>query len=174
MRGEQFIINSLVLKNLQNPIKKDIGKHTPLSIIEVIQEEYWKELALKMQFGNTLSISVKHLGVYIPNLSKLKGYLRRGLRLLKKLRIKIKKAIETNGPIFDTAALMKLEQELTLKMKAAWKQVDEIRQLIIIRTIRSNNKKRKLGLEQDIKVNYEWFPFSFVPKLLIIADNPIK
>ena len=130
MFGTQGLVNRIILERKDNPISS-IGDITKLKIIEVMFDEQWKELNRKFQFAEECAITVPHFGRFAVNNSKLRKYIRNGIKQLRKLRkrIEILKTKKDFNP--ENSMSVVLERDLTLKIRASWKQLDNLRMLWI-------------------------------------------
>ena len=166
MRGEQFILNKLILDHPDNPIQKDIVDKSRLKIIEVIEDEFWKEFRRKIDFSNDPVIMIPFLGKFSTRYSPLKGYIRASVRRLRRLRKRI--AILKEKKNFDPEKSMTvmIERQLVLKVRASWKQLDQMRMTMIARIIVWNEKQRKLGTPEKIKRDYAQLEWKFKSQLL--------
>lgn len=139
MFGTQGLVNRVILEQKDNPITP-IGDLSVLRIMEIMFDEQWKELNKQFQFSEDCAITVPHFGRFAVNNSKLRKYVRDGVRQIRKLRARIKE-LELN-PKFEHEKSMTviLERDLVLKVRVAWKQLDSLRNLWISK---SNYYKRK-------------------------------
>lgn len=163
MRGEQSVINQKVLKHLNNPIKDSIGGKTPEEIIRVIEKEYWDEWVRKLNFSTTGVVYCHNLGKFYLGFSQLKGYIR---TLIKNIRSKRESIItyDKEGRHSSKQLVMDQEADLVLKLRCAWKQLDEQRMLFILRTIRWNKKLVEKRESERIKIHYDRIDFKFINK----------
>lgn len=170
MFGNFSFLNRIIATNPDCPIKEDIGDKTQLKIIEVIVDEYWREIVRMKQFSHSLAFNVPNLGVFKIRMSPLKKYVYLSIKQLRRLRKRIENQKLTN-PNFDpeNSLTVKIHDDLEIKVKAAWAQLNSLREIIILRTIRSNHKKRMYGNEDQIKVTYENYDWKFIDKY--IKDN---
>lgn len=161
MRGEQFIINALVLKHPENPIKEEIMEKSPEKIIEVIQDEYWKEWKRKLTYSEFSSINAVYLGSFTTDLWELKSYIGGLIKQIRILDARIAKFKE--NPMYDEKNSMSyyLREDCYKKLRITLKQLDERRKIMILRYLKWAKKKKEVGEEWKIKRNYEWFDFSF-------------
>ena len=60
----------------------------------------------------------------------------------------------------------KIHDDLVVKVKAAWAQLNNHREIIIMRNLRANHIKRENNKESEIKVLYENFDWKFITKYL--------
>lgn len=160
MRGEQSIINNLVLKHPECPIKDKIGKYEAAYIIKVIEDEYWREWKRKLEFASNSVIFCKGLGSFFIDLRQLKSNIRLLIKMLRGLKRKqeeFKLKNNRNNVVLDVHI-----NNTTLKLRASWAQLEEQRKIIISKWIRWNTKKRKMREEHKIRYDYEQWNFSFI------------
>ena len=166
MRGElSILIPKMVNKDC--PVEKEIGKHSIQHIVEVICEEYEKEWVRKLERYEQNTILRRGLGVWFTKMSPLKRYIRKLIYKIRKSRAIIERETrirENFNP--ENSKTVMMERLYILKLKAALIQLDTHRKIIILKTIRWNDKKRELGEQYKIRFNYEVNNFSFVPKKL--------
>ena|SRR6185437_4024394 len=161
MRGEQSVINQKVVRHPDNPIRVSIGGKTPEEIIRVIEKEYWDEWSRKLNFSTTGVVYCHNLGQFYLGFSQLKGYIR---VLIKNIRSKREAIIlyDKEGRHSSKQLMIDQEADLVLKLRCAWKQLDEQRMLFILRIIRWNKKLVEKGEPERIKVHYERIDFKFI------------
>ena len=155
MFGNISFINRLASEREDNPLPKTLGGLSRHKIITVCTSEMWKEVIRQKQFSHNNNIIIPGLGGFAVDMSKLKKYIYTSVRRLRKLRIRIKEL--SKQPNFDPENSMQVlkERDLVLKVKASWAQLEIIRKLIILRTIRWNCKQIQKGNEQAIRVHYK-------------------
>lgn len=171
MRGEINLINRGLYESENNPIKKDIGKHSALHIIAVINDEYWKEWRRKMEYCGDSCIYARELGGFKINFSKCKKYIRTLIREIRKKRATLENL--RKDPTFkdeESRTFVELGT-LTLKLKAALSQIEENRKLYILKYLIYTHNKLQKDPTFKPKYNYTWFPYSF--KDLLRNNNKI-
>lgn len=164
MRGELFLIRQKLLKEEKSPIAKKISNKEPDVIIDTILDEYWKHFNRKMQFTTKNCLIATNLGSFVTDLSKLKGYIRKLIIKIRKLRKRIE--VLQQNPDYNPLQSMTymIERDLTKKLGFAWKQLDERRELMIMRYLRYYHRCRLRGEHHKIKYDYEWYGFKFLKK----------
>lgn len=165
MLGDFNILNRMASVHKDNPIKKPIGNKDVLKILQVINDEQWRETLRLKQFTNFNAINMPNLGAFKTKMSPLKKYIYLSIKQLRRLRKRIEKA-KAENPNFDpnNSMTQKIHNDLVIKVKAAWAQLNNHREIIIMRTLRANEIKRKNNKESEIKVLYENFDWKFIKK----------
>lgn len=163
MFGNFSFLNRIIASDSDCPIPDSIGKKERLKIIEVIVDEYWREIVRMKQFSHDVSFNVPNLGVFKIKMSPLKKYIYLSIKQLRRLRKRIEAQKQAN-PNFDpnNSITQKIHDDLVIKVKAAWAQLNSLREIIILRTIRSNYHKRIHGRENEIKILYENYDWKFI------------
>ena len=111
--------------------------------------------------------------------SPLKGYIRGLIKHLRYIRKNIEK-LKNENPDFDADNSMNVDMEksMTIKLRAAWEQLDQLKIIMIMRIIRWNEKQKLLGTPEKIKRHYERLEWSFKEQLLnkarIFNENSIS
>lgn len=162
MRGEQILITQRLLKSDKNPIKEDIKGISKEKIIDTILSEYYNTFSRKLTGSESNCITMSNLGSFFTDLSRLKGYIRRSIVRVRKLRIRVAILEQKPGFIKEESMTWIIERDLTRKIGFAWKQLDQRRELMIMRYLRYNDRLRDKKEEHKIKYNYEWYPFKFL------------
>ena len=167
MLGDFNILNRMSSLHKDNPIKQSIGDKEILKIMQVINDEQWRETLRLKQFTNFNAINMPGLGAFKTKMSPLKKYVYLSIKQLRRLRKRIEKA-KVENPSFDPENSMtqKIHNDLVIKVKAAWLQLNNHREIIIMRTLRANHIKRENNKESEIKVLYENFDWKFITKYL--------
>lgn len=162
MRGEDFLIRRKLLEEDKIPLPDSINGIPKERILNVIMDEYHKEWVRKLNFSEENCIYMVGLGSFFTNLSKLKGYTRNLIERLRKLRARL--AILSQNPDFvkENSMTWNIERDFTNKLGYAWKQIDQRRQLMIMRYLRYSYRLRLKGDHHKIKFNYEWYPYKFL------------
>lgn len=167
MLGDFNILNRMASVHKDNPVKKSIGNKNILKILQVINDEQWRETLRLKQFTNFNAINMPGLGAFNTKMSPLKKYIYLSVKQLRRLRKRIEKAkVENSNFDAENSITQKIHDDLVIKVKAAWSQLNNHREIIIMRTLRSNYIKRKNNKESEIKVLYENFNWKFIKKYL--------
>jgi hypothetical protein len=167
MLGDFNILNRIASLHKDNPIKQSIGDKEVLKIMQVINDEQWRETLRLKQFTNFNAINMPGLGAFKTKMSPLKKYIYLSIKQLRRLRKRIEK-VKAENPNFDpnNSMTQKIHDDLVIKVRAAWAQLNNHREIIIMRTLRANAIKRKNNKESEIKVLYENFDWKFINKYL--------
>jgi regulator of replication initiation timing len=154
MFGNQAILNRILSEKPDSPIYPE-GDVSVLRIIEVMFDEQWKELGRQYQFCEETVITVPHLGKWEVRNSQLRKYIRENIKQIRKLRNRLKKLIEEN-PDYDVnnSMTVMLEQDLVLKTRVAWKQLDNIRHTWIKKDkIWKERKQNSIKAQMSTKID---------------------
>lgn len=163
MFGNLSFLNRKVSEDQLAPIHKPIGGIDTLRITSTINDEMWREILRRKQFSNNNIIQVPGLGSFMTRMSPLKKYVYTSIRQLRRLRIRMQK-LKENNPTLDESQSMTflMHKDLEGKVRAAWSQLEEMRKIIILRTIVWNAKLRLKGQEDRIKVDYKPSDYNFI------------
>lgn len=155
MIGNSSLINHKVKDNPECPIKDSIGDKTPLKIIDVIQDEYWREVRRLMLYAPNQLIELKYLGKFVAKNRNIRAHLRRLIRILRKLKA---------HPSFNSVdgRLMVQYKNKIEEFRASWQQLEELRKVLICRTLKYNKVYRDSGRAEKIKVNYHEEDYKFL------------
>jgi hypothetical protein len=166
MFGNIAFINRLASEREDNPLPKTLLGLSRHKIITVCTSEMWKEVIRQKQFSSNNNLSIPGLGSFYVDMSKLKKYIYSSVRRLRKLRARIEEL--SKNPNFDKENSMQVlkEKDLVIKVKASWSQLENIRKMIIIRTIKWNCKQRDNGNPQNIKVYYKAEEYAFIEEYI--------
>ena len=162
MRGEQILITKKVLNHGDNPIQKDIRGISKEKIIDTILNEYHSTFKRKLTNTDSNCVYMRHLGSFFTVLTRLKGYIRKAIDRLRKLRKRVEILSLSPDFVKEKSMTWLIERDLTKKVGFAWKQLDQRRELMIMSYLRYNKRVREKGEEYKIKYNYEWYPFKFL------------
>ena len=152
MRGTQGIINRLLIdKNELSPI----GDNTLLRTIEVIFDEQWKELARQYQFQELPVITIPNFGRFEVRNSKLRKYIRDSVKKIRKLRKRLARLKEENKDYDEASSMTSLMiEDLILKVRASWKQLEAVRHHWIERNkVHQWKKSHKSNISLEIDEN---------------------
>jgi len=171
MRGEISVINNVVSKREDNPIKSSIGKHDPAHIIAVINDEYWKHFRYKMNFSPNSCLILDNLGTFTLQYSRFKYYIRQLIKQLRKSKNNLERL--KLDPKFDinNSETYVIYISIKAKLQASWQQLEEMRKLHILRYLLYTYKKYEADNTFVPKKNYTWFDFSFKKQLLHYNAN---
>ena len=136
MKGNQAIINGLILEHDKNPIKEKIDKHSPEYILHVIMHEYWKEWRYLLSNCETPYIIQRGLGVYQLQYGKARKYMYRLIARLRMLRDKYPEEY-LDKETYKGRMYTYFEKEL----RVTWKQVDHLKKEINLRNANWRQKK---------------------------------
>lgn len=128
MVGNISYINNRVKRNPKSPIKD-------LRIIEVINNEYWKEWRTLLHYSESPIILADSLGKWKANNNLLRRYVR---NLIHQIRVVRGQDKYKQGQLPETIYHDKRVKEFRI----AWKQLDNLR-----KTFRKNAEDYKLYLE---------------------------
>lgn len=143
MFGNQSFLNRIILEHPDNPIKGEINGIPLLRLIEVINDEQWKEFGRLIQHSPHGKIGVDGLGVWKIRNSQLRRYIRTNIKILRKLR---------KRESFKNEGMTKMiHDDLVLKTRAAWKQLDELRHVWLLRK-EVYEAKKAIKAQKEIKV----------------------
>lgn len=164
MRGDIDLITKLLCESKDFPIQAS-SKEEALRIMTVINTEYWKEFKRKLEYSENSRIIVKGLGTWDVYYSKLKGYIRKMVDKIRYFRKRL--TLLKSNPNFDEqkSKTYLILQDMLVKLRAALKQLDEQKELYILRYLKYTAKKRKLDPGFKPNYDYTWFPYSFKNKL---------
>lgn len=166
MFGNISFINRLASEREDHPLPKIFKGLSRHKIITVCTSEMWKEVIRQKQFSDNNNLSIPGLGSFYIDMSKLKKYIYTSVRRLRKLRIRVEEL--SQQPNFDPENSMQVlkERDLVLKVKASWSQLENIRKMIILRTIKWNCKQREKGTPENIKVHYKAEEYAFIEEYI--------
>lgn len=162
MRGESFLIAQKMVKEGNYPISEKIGNNSAERIIHVIMEEYINDLKREMQLSPYNTIILESLGSFTTELSRLKGYIRKLIKAIRKLRKRLVVLEKKEDFKKENSMTWRIERDLTAKLGFAWKQLDERRELMIMKYLRYYHRCRIRNEHHKIKYNYEWYPYKFL------------
>lgn len=167
MFGNLSFLNRKVSEDQLAPIHKPVGGIDTLRITATINDEMWREILRRKQFTHTNIIQVPGLGSFTTRMSPLKKYIYTSIRQLRRLRVRMQKLKEANPDIDPkTSMTFLMHDDLVKKVKAAWGQLEELRKIIILRTIVWNAKLRLRGQEDKIKVDYKPSDYLFIQEYI--------
>ena len=166
MFGSFSYLDRHVARHKDCPLKDHFEEKELLWIVKVINDEQWKEVLRMKNYLPTTTVTLPRLGSFYTSMSPLKKYIRFSLITLRRLREKLEVKRGKEGFDPNNSFLQAVHDDLELKTRMAWKQLDEMRKIIILRTIKSNYRKRMRGQEDTIKYTYENIDFKFVHEFL--------
>ncbi len=146
-----------------SPIQYNIGEKSPNDLHKAIYTEFWKEVIKRKQISPYTTLNLPKLGVFDIHMSHLKKFIFTSIRKLRRMRIKMKEALEANPSLVKEELKLFITHDLLVeKVRIAWQQLELKRKVIIIRTIAWNQKLRDRGEEERIIANYKPSDYSFV------------
>jgi len=162
MRGEDFLIRKKLLEEDSLPIPDFIRGVPKEKILNVIMDEYHKEWIRKLNFSEENCIYMVNIGSFFTKLSKLKGYTRTLVERIRALRKRLEILSQDPNFVKENSMTWYMERDLTQKLGFAWKQIDQRRELMIMRYLRYVERLKFKGQEHKIKYDYSWYPYKFL------------
>lgn len=135
---------------------RDIGDKTAIKIIDVIQDEFWREWKRLMVYSDAQVIEIKYLGQFKVDNRPLRGHIRTLLRQIRKMRLHPEFGTKEEGMSYV------MYTNKMRELKSCWSQLEEIRKIWIARTIVYNRKLRERGTPEKIKWDYEKNDYKFL------------
>lgn len=122
MIGSQLVINPYILLDKDCPITK-IKNHSPERIVDVITQEFWKEWQHLLVYSESTHIHVKNLGMFELKYSKLRGYIRKLVKVIRGMREDpvIQENLYNPETKVGATYLQRIED-----LKIAWKQKNNL------------------------------------------------
>jgi len=124
MIGNLTYINHKVFKDKDCPVKE-------FKMVELINEMYWDEWKRLLNESEYPVIEVKHIGLFYVHNGNLRRYIRELLGVLRRIRAR-KNVVNIQG-------IMDLDNSITIKLRTALKQLNNLRHVYLARKERKNN-----------------------------------
>ena len=156
MIGNSSLINHKVKNHPDCPIKEDIGEKSILKVIDVIQDEYWREVKRQMVNSPNQVILLRYLGKFVAKNRNLRAHIRRLIKDIRKIKENTLFGIKTEGILAITY------ENKMWELRNSWQQLEQMRKVYITRTIAYNEKLVKKGTPEKIKLHYERNDYKFL------------